>query len=189
MTDTDQTRNRTRRSILLFALEKAAIPAGIGLFGVWIGARVNERYEDRHAVSITIIRSDNATPREDIAEDPFDVFAPSVPTPTPDPDPQYTYTVLVRNNGDFPEENVVIAVAMKGSDPPPQMLSLGFDASSSLVSQMIQAMPPIDPPPSFTMAIRRLNPEEWASLKTSWDQSMQVSVQARSDHVSESASS
>jgi hypothetical protein len=189
MADTQQQQQLTRRSVLLYVLEKVMIPAGVGLFGVWTGVKITRQYEDRHAVSISIIRSDSAAPPEQPAADPFDIFAAPVPTPTPDPNPQYTYTVPVRNNGDFPEENVVIAAAMKGSSPPPQMTSLGFDASSTLLSQTLKVVEPTDPPPSIALNIQRLNPEEWVSIKTSWHQPVEVSVQVRSDHVAESGSS
>jgi len=178
MTDHRQPDPFTRRA---FVLEKILLPLGLGLVGAYGALRLNQRYKEGRDVSISIIRSDSAV--EPKAESPlFDPFAMSPPKPTPDPNPRYTYTSLVRNNGDFPEEQVTIAIAYESEDDPASLLSgPELDASSSLLAQTIQPVEPIHSPPSYAMSLPRMNPGEWVSFKTSWTQKVRVNVEFRSD--------
>lgn len=162
------------------------IPAGVELFGVWTGARITQRYEDRHAISATIIRSDSAAPREEYVGDPFtDALVGPPPTPTPDPDPEYTYTVLVRNSGDFPEENVIIDMSVE-VESPSSAVSAQFDASSRLLGDTIEVIAQKGNMLGITMTLQRLNPNEWVSYKATWKQPVEVDVEVRSDHASDS---
>ncbi len=172
----------------MYGVDKMVIPATVGSIAGFAAAYFSRRHESRHRVSISIIRSDNAAPRES-SDDVFaNIFAEPAPEPTPDPNPRYTYTALIRNNGDFTQEDVTIAITFQSDTQNAGAISAPeIDASSSLLAETIVPTDPVDPLPSYAMTVARLAPGEWISLQTSWFQSMRVTVHVRSDSSAESA--
>lgn len=179
----------SRRALIMYGLDKLVIPATVGSIAGFAAAFFSRRNEPRHRVSISIIRSDSAAPRES-SGDPFvGLFEPPTPAPTPDLIPRYTYTTLIRNNGDFTEEQVTMAISFRTNvQNAAPISSPEIDASSSLLAETIVATDPVDPLPSYAMTVGRFTPGEWISLKTSWLQPMRVTVHVRSDSMAESDS-
>lgn len=186
--DTDTPKSSSRRAFISAGLEKVVQPIAIALIAGYAGAYFAQRNEKRHLVSISVIRSDSAAPPKDV--DPFlAALAPDpTPTPIPEEEPVYTYTALVRNNGDFPEDEVTISVSFQGdSQDVAPLTGPQIDASSSLLAKTITGADPLEPPPSYALAVPRLNPGEWVSLKTSWKLAMDAKVDVRSAQIAESS--
>jgi hypothetical protein len=158
-----------------------------GFAAGYAGAYFEQRNEDRHDISVSIIRDDSAVPirTPSIFED--NPLFP-LPSPTPNPFPVYTYTALVRNNGDFSESNTTISIYFQEIAPDVRPIAgPQIDYSSSLLAQMIQFMNPVEPEPNYVMSIELLNPGEWVSLKTTWLQPVRVEWDIRSEELTASS--
>ena len=150
---------------------------------------LNQRAEERHALGISVVKSGSAIEREPPPSDPFtEAFLAPDPTPTPDPNPRYGYTMIIRNDGDFPEEHVTISIGFHAeADFGTPLSGPDIDASSSLLARTITQAAPAEPVPGYGLSVARLYPDEWVSLHVTWADPTDVSVQARSDAVSASA--
>lgn len=179
----------SRRDFIRGGFEKIVAPVALTVMAGYFGAYFQRRSERRHQFSISVIRADSAAPQEAVSDLLLLGLATEpTPTPIPEEDRIYTYTALIRNSGDYPEEEVIIALAWQGDTPEEQPLSgPEVDTSSSLLAETIESSEPVDPPPSYALLLPRLNPDEWVSLKTSWKYSKRISVHVRSEEVTESA--
>lgn len=165
----DSSTAMSRRRLVRYTMDKMAVPVFVSAITASFVLYINNRVESRHDISISIVRSDSAAPPEPEILFPA-LFPEPTPTAIPEEDRVYTYTTLIRNSGDFSEQEVTISISFQSetADDSP-LAGPEIDTSSSLLSQTITSTDLIiDQAPGFALAVPRLNPEEWISLKTTW---------------------
>lgn len=180
----------SRRSLINYVADKVAVPAVVALLVSGGTAVISRRFAMHHQISVAIIRSDSAAPVEQEVSD-FDFFLGITPTPLPSPGPNvlYTYTILTRNNGDFPEEDITTSMSFQTDSQKITLVSEPqVDASSNLVARTVARIDPVESAPGYSLAVPRLNPREWLSLKFTWRQRMDVKVDVRSNETTASSS-
>lgn len=178
----------SRRGFLSYTGKEIVVPAIVAGLVSGISILVSHQLERQHQLSVSVIRSDKAKPPEELPPE-VEIFLGYTPTPVPPPSPDdvYTYTIFIRNNGGFPESEVVISVTyISEVNEPLQAQDLEIDASSTLLSRTVAAIEPIELAPSYALTVPQMNPEEWISLKTSWRQEMRIGVEVRSDEIARS---
>jgi hypothetical protein len=171
-----------RRTLLTDLL----LPLIVSIGGTLATTVVTDQWKERRSLSITVIPSEAAaSPGFDSTFLPFgDV---PLPTPTPGPGSRYTYVVIVRNDGDFSEENVAISVRFHPETTlGAPLFGSQISWSSPLLADSVVSSDPIESD-GYAMKVLRLNPDEWVSLQVGWEFPTEVSVQVRSDSVSASA--
>ena len=120
------------------------VPVLVAVISTLLTNWITHSPSDRHQISVSIARSDNGT---DDTYDPLlggtNPFAPEV---TPGiPATEFSYTALIRNDGDFSEENIVISIVFRGAPAGVAPLSVvGWDASSDLLRRTFQPAPPTE---------------------------------------------
>lgn len=183
----DSSTAMSRRRLVRYTMDKMAVPVFVSAITASFVLYINNRVESRHDISISIVRSDSAAPPEPEILFPA-LFPEPTPTAIPEEDRVYTYTTLIRNSGDFSEQKVIISILFQSdtADDSP-LAGPEIDTSSSLLSQTLTSTDLIDQAPGFALAVPRLDPGEWISLKTTWKQSKRVVANVRSSDVAESA--
>lgn len=153
-----------RRKFLLTNLVlPIAAGAGGGILSGVVTAIVSESFEEHHSLSISILKAGSAVepaPPEASFPNPFIIQQPS-PTPTPDPNPEYGYTAIVRNDGDFPEQNVTVSIGFHSDQDLGVPLSgPDINSSSPLLGRTIRQGQPAEPVRGYGLNVVRLNPGE-----------------------------
>jgi hypothetical protein len=171
----------SRRAFLNDLLFPSIAGAVGGAISGSVALVLGKRLEQRHNLSISIIPSDDAV------SPLFNPFLDPVPPamPVPGAPGRYTYATLFRNDGDFSEENVVIAVGFQGPPTPPDPLAdpqVAF--STPLLSRAVQEPLTRQGLREYALGFSRLNPGEWVSLQVSWQQEMHIVARARSNNFS-----
>jgi len=164
------------------------MPLIVSVLGTWASITLNQRVEQLHGLDISVLPSESAAKRDEAGGSPFDIFSAPTPTPAPDPNPRYTYAIIVRNDGDFPEENLTVLFGFReGKQTDDPLSGPDINTSSSLLGRTVVPTDSVATDREYGISIVRLNPDEWVSLQATWSEPLKVSVQARSDTVSESA--
>jgi hypothetical protein len=166
--------------------EHVLVPVLVSFVTALITVALTAQFRERHDLSITILPSADAAP---IPTDPFtDPFTGEGPTPTPGPESEYTYTVIVRNDGDFVEENVIISIGYHPAADLGEAVYTPYMAwSTPFLGSTITERVPTGHEVGYGLSVTRLNPGEWVSLQAAWRIPAQVSVEVRSDTVTDSA--
>lgn len=182
--ETPSTAGSTRRAFV----KEIVIPIVLAAVSAQTTLWINQRAEQRHSLTISVLPSESATPQKNLDSVFTNPFVAPTPTPPPDPDPRYTYTVILRNDGDFPEENFVVLVGFReGKQTRDPLSGPSIGASSPLLNRTVNHTDPVQGGREYGLIVGRLNPNEWISLQATWVEPLKVSVEARSDTVSESA--
>lgn len=162
----DSSTAMSRRRLVQYTMDKIAVPVFVSAITASFVLYINNRVESRHDISISIVRSDSAAPLEPEILFPG-LFPEPTPTAIPEEDRVYTYTTLIRNSGGFSEREVIISISFQSdTEDDSPLAGPEIDTSSSLLSGTITSTDLIDQVPRFSLAVPRLNPGEWVSLKT-----------------------
>jgi hypothetical protein len=154
----------SRRSLVREGLESIGVPLLVAVVGAYVTTRMTLSEQDRHDISVSISRSDNGT--EDTYPSPFEGGDPFSPAATPGiPASEFSYTGLVRNNGDFSEEDVIVQFWFEIELGQTQAIAgVSFDASSTLLHQSILPSQSPQTQYHFQLRVPRMNPGEWISI-------------------------
>lgn len=162
----------TRRALLLYALEKIAVPASLGIAGVYAGVRLNQRYEERHELSIDLFQETTAS-TYNLGGQLFD---------------GYMHGVHVRNIGDYAEAQVNLSFRLFTDD------ESTFNVSNERLARYnrgflydVSSLSEVDIGPSHAsviLEIERMIPDEYFEVMLISDRLVSSYAEARSEDVS-----
>jgi hypothetical protein len=171
----------TTRSRRAFLTEQLLFPFIVSAVTGGLVQALAKQLEQRHRLSISILPLDDAEIKYEPVAFPPIVDEP-VPTPVPGPNTRFSYVTIYRNDGDFSEANVAMALAFQGNSLPEWPLADPQVVFSTPLMREAVAQPLTRTGEGdYLLRLSRLNPGEAVSIQASWMEPMRVNAEVRSD--------